>query len=188
MRAKSRMFRLEANYQNIGIVIQTPFGLNPARVRIANNPAEWHLLSMLVDISLSNGMSLFKVCNAAVEQNIQIGEFLSGIWEVLFERARPKEIPFRRTECSFFFTNKEDAKKFKTTYPGMERGVLCEVEIIKEDFSLEADMNWLDDIDENTATAQEVINAFKHYWNGEKTDNPTMEVLFVGKYKLNPVK
>lgn len=182
------MYRVEVNYNNIGTVIQTPFGLNPTRVRIANNPAEWHLLSMLVDISLNSGMSLFKVCNAAVEQNLQIGEFLPGIWEVLFERARPKEIPLRRTECAFFFTNKDDALNFKATYPGMSFGELCEVEIIKEEFSMAADMNWLDDINENTVTAQEAIDAFKHYWAGEKTNNPTMEVLFVGKYKLNLVK
>lgn len=182
------MYRVEVNYQNIGVVMQTPFGLNPTRVRIANNPAEWHLLSILVDISLNSGMTLFNVCNAAVEQNLQIGEFLSGIWEVLFERARPKEIPLRRTECAFFFTNKVDAQKFKATYPGMDVGVLCEVEIIKKDYSIEVDMNWLDAVDENTATAQDAIDAFKHYWAGDKTGNPTMEVLFVGKYKLNPVK
>ena len=181
-------YRIEVNYQNIGTVIQTPFGLNPTRVRIANNPAEWHLLSMLVDLSLSNGMSLFHICNAAVAQNLQIGEFLPGIWEVLFERARPKGIPLRRTECAFFFMNKEDALKFKETYPGMAQGQLCEVEIIKEEFSMVADMNWLDAINENTATAQETIDAFKQYWAGEKTGSPTMEVLFVGKYKLNPVK
>ncbi len=182
------MYRVEVNHQNIGTVIQTPFGLNPTRVRIANNPAEWHLLSMFVDISLNSGMSLFNVCNAAVEQNLEVVEFLPGIWEVLFERARPKDIPLRRTECAFFFTNKEDALRFKAAYPGMDKGILCEVEIIKEDFSLVADMNWLDAIDENTATAQEAIDAFKHYWASEKTSNPTMEVLFVGKYKLNPVK
>jgi len=182
------MYRVEVNYGNIGTVIQTPFGLNPTRVRIANNPAEWRFLSMLVDLSLSNGMSLFKVCNAAVAHNLQIGEFLPGIWEVLFERARPEKIPLRRTECAFFFTNIEDALKFKATYPGMEQGILCDVEIIKEEFSLMADMNWLDAIDENTATAQDAIDAFTHYWAGEKTDNPTMEVLFVGKYKLIPMK
>lgn len=182
------MYRVEVNYQNIGVVMQTPFGLNPTRVRIANNPAEWQLLSMLVDISLNSGMTLFNVCNAAVEQNLQIGEFLPGIWEVLFERARPKEIPLRRTECAFFFTNMVDAQKFKATYPGMDVGVLCEVEIIKKDYSIEVDMNWLDAVDENTATAQDAIDAFKHYWAGDKTGNPTMEVLFVGKYKLNPVK
>ena len=182
------MYRVEVNYQNIGVVMQTPFGLNPTRLRIANNPAEWQLLSMLVDISLNSGMTLFNVCNAAVEQNLQIGEFLPGIWEVLFERARPKGIPLRRTECAFFFTNKVDAQKFKATYPGMDLGVLCEVEIIKKDYSIEVDMNWLDAVDENTATAQDAIDAFKHYWAGDKTGNPTMEVLFVGKYKLNPMK
>lgn len=181
-------YRVEVNYQNIGVVIQTPFGLNPTRVQISNNPAVWHLLSMLVDISLNSGFSLFNVCDAAVKQNIQVAEYLPGIWEVLFERARPKGIPLKRTECAFFFKNKEDALKFKATYPGMDMGVLCEVEIIKEDYSIEVDMNWLDAVDENMATAQDAIDAFKHYWAGEKTGNPKMEVLFVGKYKLNPVK
>lgn len=181
-------YRIEINHNNIGTVLQTPFGLNPTRVRISNDPVVWHLLSMLVDISLNSGFSLYNVCNAAVEQNLQIAEYLPGIWEVLFERARPQEIPLRRTECAFFFTNKEDALNFKNTYPGMAMGELCEVEIIKEDYSLKVDMNWLDAINENTSTAQEAIDAFKHYWAGEKTEKPTMEVLFVGKFKLNPVK
>jgi hypothetical protein len=50
------------------------------------------------------------------------------------------------------------------------------------------DMNWLDAIDENTATAGEALEAFRKYWAGEKTANPVMEVLFTGKYKLNPVR
>ena len=181
-------YRVEVNHNNIGVVVQTPFGLNPTRLRIANNPTEWHLLSTLVDISLESGYSLYNVCNAAVAQNHRIGEFLPGIWEVLFERARPKEMPLRRTECAFFFEKQEDALHFKASYPGMEKGMLCEVEIISEAFLREADMNWLDSINENTVTAQEVIDAFRRYWAGEKTDNPTMEILFVGKYKLNPVR
>lgn len=181
-------YRVEVNQRNIGVVLQTPFGLNPTRVRISNNPSEWYFLSTLVDISLNNGFSLFNVCNAAVKQNLRVAEYLPGIWEVLFERARPQEIPIRRTECAFFFTNKEDALEFKDTYPGMGMGRLCEVEVINEEYAVEADMNWLDTIDENTATAQQVINAFKHYWAGEKTENPVMEILFVGKYKLNPVE
>jgi hypothetical protein len=181
-------YRIEVNHSNIGVVLQTPFGLNPTRVRYSNNPAVWHLLSTLVDISLNNNFSLFNVCNAAVEQNIQVAEYLPGIWEVLFEKARPKDIPLSRTGCTFFFTNKEDAEKFQSVYPGMEMGILCEVEVIKEDFSLMVDMNWLDAIDENTATAGEALEAFRKYWAGEKTANPVMEVLFTGKYKLNPVR
>ena len=180
-------YRVEVNHNNIGTVIQTPFGLNPTRVRISNNPAEWHLLSMLVDISLNSGFSLFNVCNAALQQNMQIADFLPGIWEVLFERAKPQNIPLKRTECAFFFTNRADALSFKANYPGMELGVLCEVEIIKEDYSIELDMNWLDAIDENTATAQQAIDAFENYWSGKRTSHPIMEVLFVGKYKLNPI-
>ncbi len=180
------LYRVEVNHNNIGTVLQTPFGLNPTRVQISNNPAEWHFLSMLVDISLKSDFSLNNVCNAAVEQNMLIADLLPGIWEVLFERARPQNIPLKRTECAFFFTNIQDALDFKANYPGMEMGVLCEVEIIKEEYSLELDMNWLDSIDEKTATAQQAIDAFKKYWAGEMTAHPTIEVLFVGKYKLNP--
>ena len=90
-------YRVEVNQRNIGVVLQTPFGLNPTRVRISNNPSEWYFLSTLVDISLNNGFSLFNVCNAAVKQNLRVAEYLPGIWEVLFERARPQEIPIRRT-------------------------------------------------------------------------------------------
>ncbi len=181
-------YRIEVNRNNIGVVLQTPFGLNPTRVRIAHNPAEWNLLNTLVELSLKSGFTLFNVCNAAVKQNLQIAEFLPGIWEVLFERARPQEIPLRRTDCTFFFTNKEDALRFQSSYPRMDSGVLCEVEIINEEFSFVVDMNWLDAIDENQVTAGEAIEAFKRYWAGEKTDNPVMEVLFTGKYKLNPIQ
>ena len=52
---------------------------------------------------------------------------------------------------------------------------------------MKADMQWLDNIDENTVTAAEAIEVFKRYWAGEMTANPVEEVLFVGKYKLNPI-
>lgn len=181
-------YRIEVNRNNIGTFLETPFSLNPRRVRIAYNPVEWQLLSALVDISLSNNLALFNVCSAAVSQNPDIGLFLHGIWEVLFERARPAEIPLRRTECTFFFTKETDALSFKSSYPGMVGGVLCEVEILNEAFSMKADMNWVESINENTVTAKEAIDTFRHYWAGEMTSTPIEEVLFVGKYKLNPVE
>lgn len=179
-------YRVEVNPKNIGMVLETPFSLNPTRVGIAYNRAEWQLLSTLVDISLNNDISLSSICNAAVEQNPDIGYFLPGIWEVLFEKARPEGIPIRRTECSFFFVNKADALKYKSSYPGMQNGTLCEVEIINEIFLMQADMKWLDSINENAVKASEVIDEFEKYWTGEMTENPTVEILFVGKYKLTP--
>lgn len=181
------MYRVEVNYKNIGTVLETPFSLNPTRLRIANNPQAWYLLTMLVDISLQNKIRLFDVCQAAVEQNYEIAEYLSGIWEVLFERARPNRIPYKRTECAFFFKKKEDALRFKDNYPGMKGALLCEVEIIEEAFSMKADMKWLDNINENIVTAAEVIEAFHKYWAGAMTTTPVVEILFVGKYKLNPI-
>lgn len=180
-------FRVEVNYNNIGTVLETPFSLNPTRLRYANNPQVWHLLTMLIDISLQNNFKLFDICHAAVEQNYEIAEYLPGIWEVLLDRAKPSNIPLRRTECAFFFEKEADALRFKENYSGMEEAMLCEVEIIEEAFSMKADMKWLDNINENTATAAEAIEAFKKYWAGEMTADPVVEVLFVGKYKLNPI-
>lgn len=181
------MYRVEINPANIGSVISSSSSVNPSRVEVANNPDIWNLLCHLVDISLESGFSIFNICNAAVQQNFAIANYLPSIWEVLFEKARPSNIPYRRTDCVFFFKEKNDAVTFKETYPGMEFSRLCEVEIINERFSLEVDMNWLDSLDEHNATAEEAIETFKRYWAGEKTDNPTMEVLFVGSYKLNPI-
>lgn len=65
---------------------------------------------------------------------------------------------------------------------------LCEVKIIEEDYSMKSDMKWLDNIDYNNETAAEAIAALKKYWAGEMIANPVIEVLFIGKFKLNPVK
>lgn len=181
-------YRIEVNPKNIGVVLETPFSLNPTRVGVANNPSVWHLLDMLVDLSIRMDTSIFNVCNAAVQQNPLIADYLPGIWEVLMERARPASVPFKRTDCTFFFENKYDALLFQKEYSNMEQGKLCEVEVLKEKHFLRCDMNWLDSLDENTVKAREAIDALKHYWMGEKTECPKMEVLFVGKYKLNQVR
>ena len=82
---------------------------------------------------------------------------------------------------------KGSSKNAETYYPGMAEAKLCEVEIIDEEFSMKADMKWLDNINENTATAAEVIESFKIYWEGKMTNSPIVEILFVGKYKLNSI-
>lgn len=146
------MYRIEVNPKNIGVVLETPFSLNPTRVGVSYNAAVWHMLSQIVDISLRSNISLFNICNEAVAQNIEIAEYLPGIWEVLFEKARPAELPLKRTDCTFFFESIEDANRFKNTYPGMIDGTICEVEVCKEVASVHCDMNWLDSINENVAT------------------------------------
>ena len=180
-------YRIEVNPNNIGVVLETPFSLNPSRTGIAFQPTDWNLLNILVEISLMNDSSLSNVCTAALQQRPDIIAFLPGIWEVMFEKARPDNVKMRRTECTFFFKEKEDALNFKARYPGMNNGQLCEVVIIDERFMMECDMNWLDSINEKTANASEVIDAFKKYWEGKLTNKPTMEVLFAGKYMLKPL-
>lgn len=180
-------YRIEVNPNNIGIVLETPFSLNPSRTGIAYQPADWHLLNMLVEISLMNDISISNVCAAALQQRPDIATFLPGIWEVMFERARPDSVKMRRTECTFFFKEKKDALNFKSRYPGMENGQLCEVIIVDEKFMMECDMNWLDSINEKTANASEAIDAFKEYWDGKQTSDPIIEILFAGKYMLKPL-
>lgn len=180
-------YRIEINPQNIGKVLETPFSLNPSRVEVANKPSIWSLLNMLVDLSISMDTSIYNVCNEAIKQNVEIAFYLPGIWEVLMERARPKAVPYRRTDCTFFFENKEDALLYQKTYPNMDFGKLCSVTILNEIFSLKCDMNWLDSIDERTVKANDAIKVLQHYWAGEKTLNPKTETLFVGKYQLNQI-
>ena len=182
------MYRVEVNFKNIGTELETPFSLNPTRLRFSHDSVEWQLLSTLVDISLQNNISLFNVCNAAVQQRADVVDYLPGIWEVLFERARPDNVPLKRTQCAFFFEKKENASLFKDSYPGMAGGLLCKVEILEEWFSMRADMKWLDNIDENKVNAAEAIAKFQKYWAGEMTAEPVVEVLFTGRYKLNPVE
>lgn len=83
--------------KNIGVEIQTPIGLNPTRLKYAHNTRVWNLLSQLVDISLRKNLTLYEACHTAVEQNYEIATYLPGIWEVLFEEAKPVTIPLRRT-------------------------------------------------------------------------------------------
>lgn len=59
------LYRVEVNPQNIGVVLETPFSLNPTRVGVAHNPEEWSLLSGLVDISANNNILLNSVYEAA---------------------------------------------------------------------------------------------------------------------------
>ena len=181
-------YRVEVNPNNIGTIVETPFSLNTTRVSAVQNNEVWQFLSILVDKSLSTGYSLFKVCNEAIEKNPEIWALLPGIWEVLFERSRPSSIPVKRSDCAFFFKEKKDAVNFHKTYPGMQTGQICRVDVVKKVFSMEVDMNWLESIDENTATAMEIIQAFGNYWNGIMTASPIIEVLFIGKYKLIPIK
>lgn len=181
-------YRIEANPDNIGIVLETQSSLNPAKHSALHDNTEWQLLLMLVEKSLSTGFPLSKVCQVAVEENPAIRALLPGIWDVLFERARPSGVPFKRTDCAFFFNDIENSLNFRKTYLGSRKGQLCSVEIVEEVFTMKADMNWYVSINEATATALEVIDAFGKYWSGEMTSDPAIEVLFVGKYILNPIK
>lgn len=181
------MYRIEVNPDNIGVELETPFSLNPTRVGVANDPVALHLLAMLVDISKDNDLSLFDVCHAAVQQNIDVANYLPGIWEVMMEMMRPAEVKYKRTDCAFFFKKLEDAREFQRSYPGMLDGQLCQVQIIDEKFSKECDMNWIESINENTVKAKEALGVFNRYWLGEMTDKPIVEILFVGKYKLSPI-
>lgn len=46
------MYRIEVNPKNIGVVLETPFSLNPTRVGVSYNAAVWHMLSLIVEICI----------------------------------------------------------------------------------------------------------------------------------------
>ena len=185
---ENKLYRVEINPLNIGPILSTPTNLNPTRVLPLREPSIQYILSNLVHASITQDAPLFKICNEAVSYNPLIANLLPGIWEVLMEQARPVDVKRKRTECAFFFTNIEDACHYQTSYPGMQKGKLCEVSIIEQEFMMECDMAWLNNVDEKTIKAAEAINQFEHYWAGEKTNNPIMEVLFAGKYQLKSIK
>lgn len=183
-----KYYRIEVEPRNIGPTLETPYSLNPTRVGVAYRTDVWESLNNIIEFAIQRDLILFDVCQAVIRQYPMMLDFLPGIWEVLMERTRPKDIPCRRTECAFFFKNRRDAENYKCTYPGMQMGRLCEVTLTEPKYIKELDMNWVDKIDEKTAKACDIVTSFEKYWDGQMTENPIIEVIYNGKYQLNPIQ
>lgn len=131
-------------------------------------------------------------CSIAFDLNNE--EHKSYIWNYIYEEARLQiiqsgsnsDINVGRFDSAYFFKTIEDCEKFKS-YFGMGLGIICNVEIIEEYDSFVGDMNILEELPELTSTATDVLLASADYWLGKTTNNPILEVLFHGKYKLSPI-
>lgn len=183
----SEYYRLESQKSQIGVILDTDTRNNTERCAYILEDEKCRVLNSVINTSLQDECSINQSYSAHI-QNIDpyLVTYIQGVWELLYEHARPKNQNIRHYDCAFFFTDKTAAESYRR-YNGMEDATLCEVEIIEEYSSFLGDMQWLEMIDEKKATASECIDAFKHYWNGEMTDNPIEEVLFLGKYKLHPI-
>ena len=178
-----KYYRLESRLEQIGEILDTNVRDNMARCSVLRNNHRFSILNQIVEHSIANDLPLSKSSAIYCTNNPEIFGYLQCIWEVLYERARPDTQNIHHYDCAFFFTDIRHAESYRS-YPGMESSRLCEVEIIEQYDSFLADMQWLEQIDENQAKAGEIIDTFSRYWKGEFTDNPIPELLFEGKYIL----
>lgn len=179
-------YRLESQLDQIGVLLDTDTRDNMARTVSLKDPYRINILNSVVNYSLQTGVSLQESWFRHKSVDVCIDAYIQHVWELLFEHARPEGMSIRHYDCAYFFTDKVAAVQYRK-YPGMKDAVLCEVEIIETYDSILRDMQWLEMLNENTATASECIETLKHYWAGEMTPSPIEEILFLGKYKLNPI-
>lgn len=182
-----KYYRLESQKNQIGVMLDTNTRNNTARCAYILQDEKRRVLNSVVNASLQYGCSI----NQSYYMHKQrvdpfLDYYIQGVWELLYEYARPQNQIIRHYNCAFFFTDESAAESYRR-YNGMENATLCEVEIIEEYTSFLGDMQWLEMIDEDNATASECIDTFKHYWGGEMTDHPIEELLFMGKYMLHPI-
>lgn len=181
-------YRLETDINEINSIIDTNNRNNCKRAPYLKENHVVEYLKSIIDQSILNNITLFEIFNREIlSKGFQIVDIIPGIWEVLYDMARPSQININRLECSYFFSSIEDCKKHKQ-YPGMVNGVICKVQIIEQQQIFIGDMNWLNNIDECKAKAIDALDVARKYWEGKKTQSPMLEILFQGKYKLIPIE
>ena len=111
-------------------------------------------------------------------------EDLPYIWEYLWEVIRKSFFPDKTSRFSsiFLFSDIAAAKAFQADTCSMKE-TICSVDLL-ETFDIQAyDMNWLNMVPTD-CTFKEMLEFANNYWSGNLTENPTMEYLFSGKYRL----
>lgn len=100
--------------------------------------------------------------------------------ELIFELVRLKNFPDRisRFEASYAFKEYEDAYNFsQAKYP---------IYLINSDYYSLHDMKWLDtgDVPRGSSTQSYMSWRASGYWMREETENPVMEALMLGSFKV----
>lgn len=120
------------------------------------------------------------------DEDNQFVMFLNGtvLWEYYLEKVRSAEFAHQpaRLKSVFFFENVNDCGNYTQTHlSGMSK--TFGIEILETSALFSGDMAIIDAI-ENSITRNELIDEIRRYWNADTTENPIMEVIFQGKYKL----
>lgn len=128
---------------------------------------------------------MFEFLQSFDEEN-QFIFFESGtvLWEYYLEKVRIEEFNHlpARLESVFFFDSIESCHYYNTLHLN-RMGSTREVEILEIRSMFEGDMRIIDELD-NNISRDALIEQVRKYWRGEKTENPVIEIVFQGTYKL----
>lgn len=183
-----KYYRLEVDPALIGVELETnkiPYAVRAPMLRdrrVADEVRRVLNGSLRDDITVDEAMHRY-IRNLSIEEVSVIGPC---IYEMAYNEIKPKEITLDRLSCTFFFKNLLDVKYYVEEYR-LQFGVVCEVEIIRQDNIFEGDIKWLDNLDTKTMKAKTLYDNFYNFWQGGLTADPHIEVLFEGRYKLNPL-
>lgn len=113
---------------------------------------------------------------------------LQYIWEYILEVYRSNYTPSNqsRFSCIFMFDSQLNMNDFMTSYHLSDGLTECECTLVETRKIEFHDMRWIDNIPLD-CTFEEFCKFAQSYWNGDLTENPTIEYLFSGKYKLSSI-
>lgn len=185
------LYRLESDRAQIGIDLDTKTRDN--NLRHPDYARHAQIMRLVYVQSLLSGQSILQTIPSFADHFPQLDPLnperqacVCCIWDAAFDLHRPQHVRIGRTDCAYFFTERAACEYYRD-YIGMSSAQLCEVQILETYDRFTGDMNWLDAIDESTATARDIAAAARRYWAGEMSADPHPEVLFQGRYRLTPV-
>ncbi|WP_263217941.1 hypothetical protein [Pseudomonas atacamensis] len=111
------------------------------------------------------------------------GKISCRFWEHLYEAVRCRDFQDKpkRLKSFFVFRDLETAYWYRTKHELGE--VICQVKILQSRVEFEADMTILDSVDETYNYAQ-AWPEITRYWRQELSENPRIEVLIQGRFKI----
>lgn len=183
-----KYYRLEVDPALIGVELETntiPYAVRVPMLRDKRVVGEVIRIlngSMQDDITIDEAMRKY-IRNLSIDE---VGVIGPCIYEMAYNEIKPTNITIDRLSCTFFFKDLLDVKYYVEEY-GFQIGVVCEVEILRQDNIFEGDIRWLDNLDTQTMKAKTLYDNFYNFWQGRLTADPHIEVLFEGRYKLNPL-
>lgn len=175
---------VDADYEPLGVEIDTDAASLPPRMKRTIeliNP-----LNAMLQVWVDNNITLSKACTQLIASGLGFSyDDLPFVWEYLWEVYRKNFFPEKISRFSsvFLFDDEQNLINFQNDHHLFEALVPCKVELLETRRCEAYDMAWLDNIPTD-CTFDEFSEYGKGYWSGAITDNPTIEILFSGIYKL----